>query len=152
MTKIFQTKDIDRKWYLLDASGIILGRLSTVAADILRGKSKATYSPNMDGGDNVVIINAEKVILSTEGKVAGKNYYRHSGYPGGIKKETFSEMLEKHPERIIYFAVEGMLPSNKLAENQLKRLRVYAGKEHAHTQELMEVKLTKKGEVKKENN
>lgn len=151
MTKIFQTKDIDRKWYLLDASGIILGRLATVAADILRGKNKATYTPNMDGGDNVVIINADKVILSTESKMENKTYYRHSGYPGGIKQETFGEMIEKHPERIITFAVTGMLPSNKLATSQLKRLRVYPGKDHKHTQELIKVELTKKGQIKKEN-
>jgi large subunit ribosomal protein L13 len=151
MTKIFQTKDCDRKWYLLDAQGVILGRLSTVAAEILRGKNKATYTPNMDGGDNVVIVNADKVILSTENKTENKSYYRHSGYPGGIKKETFAEAQEKHPERVIMLSVAGMLPSNKLAKDQLKRLRVYAGKDHKHTQELIPVLLDKKGQIKKEN-
>lgn len=140
-TKVYNVKDADRKWYLLDAKGIILGRLSTVAADLLRGKNKATYSPNFDGGDNVVVINASKVKLSNEAKLTGKAYYRHSGYPGGIKKETFEEAMEKHPERVIMLAVKGMLQSNKLGSQQLKRLRVYANAEHKHTQELIEIDL-----------
>lgn len=140
-TKVYQTKDADRKWYLLDAEGIILGRLSTVAVDLLRGKGKATYTPNMDSGDNVVVVNAEKVKLSKDAKIEAKTYYRHSGYPGGIKSETFREAMEKHPERVIELAVKGMLPSNKLASQQIKRLRVYAGKTHKHTQELIKVEL-----------
>lgn len=140
-TKIYNLKNEDRKWYVIDAAGAILGRLSTVAADILRGKNKATYTPNMDSGDNVIVINAAKVKLSNERKVLGKAYYRHSGYPGGIKKETFAEAMVKHPQRVITLAVKGMLPGNKLASAQLIRLRVYAGAEHKHTQELIEVDL-----------
>jgi large subunit ribosomal protein L13 len=140
-TKAYNTKAADRKWYLLNADGMILGRLSTVAADLLRGKNKVTYTPNMDGGDNVVVINASKVKLSSDRKIEGKKYYRFSGYPGGMKEETFGEAMEKHPERVIMLAVKGMLQSNKIASQQLKRLRVYAGTEHAHTQELIEVDL-----------
>lgn len=143
-TKAFNMKDADRKWYVLNAEGAILGRLATVAADILRGKNKATYTPNMDSGDNVIVLNASKVTLSTENKVEGKMYYRHSGYPGGIKKENFAEAMEKHPEKVIMLAVKGMLPVNKMRSKQLTRLRIYPGNEHAHTQEMIEVNL--KGE------
>lgn len=140
-TKVYNLKDADRKWYVLNADGAILGRLSTVAADLLRGKKKATYTPNMDCGDNVIVINAAKVKLSNETKVESKMYYRHSGYPGGIKKETFGEAMVKHPERVIMLSVKGMLQSNKLAAKQLKRLKIYAGNEHKHTQEIIEVDL-----------
>lgn len=148
-TRVFQTKDIDRKWYLLDAEEVILGRLSTVAADLLRGKGKATYTPNMDSGDNVIVVNAAKVRLSKDSKIEAKKYYRHSGYPGGIREETFAEAIEKHPERVIMLAVKGMLPSNKLGSAQLKRLKVYASGEHKHTQEVKKVNL-EKGIVKKD--
>jgi large subunit ribosomal protein L13 len=140
-TKAYNTKAADRKWYLLNADGMILGRLSTVIADLLRGKNKVTYTPNMDGGDNVIVINASKVKLSNDRKIEGKKYYRFSGYPGGMKEETFGEAMEKHPERVIMLAVKGMLQSNKLASQQLKRLRVYADAEHRHTQELIEIDL-----------
>jgi large subunit ribosomal protein L13 len=140
-TKAYDTKDIDRKWYVLNADGMILGRLSTVAADLLRGKNKVTYTPNMDGGDNVIVINASKVKLSNDRKIEGKKYYRFSGYPGGMKEETFGEAMEKHPERVIMLAVKGMLQVNKMASQQLKRLRIYPGSEHRHTQELIEVDL-----------
>jgi len=143
-TKVFSTKDENRKWYLLNAEDIILGRLSTVAAELLRGKGKTTYSPNFDGGDNVVVINAQKVALSTESKYEKKTYYRHSGFMGGIKKEAFKEANEKHPEKIITLAVRGMLPKNKLASGQLKRLRVYAGENHKHTQEMIQIDLKEK--------
>lgn len=145
-TKTFQVKDADRKWYLLDARGVILGRLSTVVADLLRGKGKPTYSPNVDGGDNVVVINASKIKLSKDSKLIDKKYYRHSGYPGGLKTETFEEAMVKHPERVIELAVKGMLQNNKLGTEQLGRLRIYAGEDHKHTQELTEINL--KGEVK----
>lgn len=145
-TKVYNLKDADRKWYVLDASGMILGRLSTVVADLLRGKQKSTYTPNMDSGDNIIVLNASKVKLSNDRKIDGKVYYRHSGYPGGIKQETFGEAMEKHPERVIMLAVKGMLPKNKMAQKQMKRLRVYAGSEHMHTQELILVDL--KGEIK----
>jgi large subunit ribosomal protein L13 len=140
-TKVFNTKDADRKWYVLDAEGIILGRLATVAADLLRGKGKATYTPNMDSGDNVVVINASKVKLSKESKIEDKTYFRHTGYPGGIRQETFKEAMEKHPERVIELAVKGMLQKNRLGDAQAKRLRIYADAEHKHTQELINVNL-----------
>jgi large subunit ribosomal protein L13 len=140
-TKAYNTKAIDRKWYILNADGMILGRFSTVIADLLRGKNKVTYTPNMDGGDNVIVINASKVKLSSDRKIDGKKYYRFSGYPGGMKEETFGEAMEKHPERVIMLAVKGMLQSNKLASEQLKRLRVYPGTDHRHTQELIEIDL-----------
>jgi len=143
-TKIYPVKDADRKWYVLDAKGAILGRLSVKAADLLRGKNKPTYSPNVDGGDNVIVLNAAKIKLSNENKYEDKKYYRHSGYPGGIKEETFAEAIEKHPERVIMLAVKGMLQNNKLGSAQLKRLRVYAGAEHVHTQELINVDLKEK--------
>lgn len=140
-TKSFQTKDADRKWYVVDASGQILGRTATVVADLLRGKGKPTYTPNDDSGDNVVVINASKVKLSKDSKLLSKKYYRHSGYIGGIKEETFEEAMTKHPERVIELAVKGMLQKNKMAEKQMTRLRVYAGGEHKHTQELIPVQL-----------
>jgi large subunit ribosomal protein L13 len=138
-TKIYQTRDADRTWYVIDAKGIILGRLAVVAADLLRGKNKPTYSPNVDGGDNVIVLNASKIKLSTDAKYEDKKYYRHSGYLGGMREESFNEAIEKHPERVIMLAVKGMLQNNKLGSAQLKRLRVYPGTEHAHTQELMNV-------------
>lgn len=143
-TKIYQVKDADRNWYVLDAKGIILGRLAVKVADILRGKNKSTYSPNVDGGDNVIVLNAAKVKLSSENKYEDKKYFTHSGYHGGIKEESFNEAIEKHPERVIMLAVKGMLQNNKLGTSQLKRLRVYAGTEHAHTQELTNIDLKEK--------
>jgi large subunit ribosomal protein L13 len=140
-TKVYNTKDADRKWYVIDAKDAILGRLATVAADLLRGKGKVTYTPNMDGGDNVVVINAAEVALSSERKRTDKTYYRHSFYPGGIKSETFEEAIEKHPEKVIELAVRGMLQKNKMASMQLKRLRIYPGNEHKHTQEMINVNL-----------
>lgn len=132
-TKAYNTKDGDRKWYLVDASDLILGRLSTVVADVLTGKNKPTYTANMDSGDNVVVINAGKVKLSSDAKKIGKKYFRHSGYPGGIKQETFEEAMGKHPQEVIKRAVRGMLPKNKLQDVRMTRLRVFAGSEHTHT-------------------
>lgn len=140
-TKTYTTKNMDRKWYVLDADGIILGRLATVAADLLRGKNKVTYSPNVDGGDNVIVLNASKVKLSKDSKLTDKMYFRHSGYPGGIKSESFAEAMEKHPEKVILAAVKGMLQDNKLGSAQLTRLRVYKDADHKHTQELTNVDL-----------
>ena len=143
-TKIYQVKDSDRKWYLVDAKGAILGRLATQIADLLRGKNKATYSPNVDGGDNIIVINSEKIELSTEAKKANKTHYWHTGYPGGIKQETFEETMEKHPERAIERAVSRMLPKNKLATKQMTRLKIYVGSKHPHTQKLIEYKIKEK--------
>ncbi|MDD3678888.1 MAG: 50S ribosomal protein L13 [Patescibacteria group bacterium] len=135
-TDVYNLKDADRKWYVVDASGEVLGRLATRVADILRGKNKPIYTPNLDVGDNVIVLNAAKVVLSREAKKGQKKYYRHSGYPGGIKEESFEEAIAKHPERVIELAIKGMMPKNKLAKVQKKRLKVYSGADHPHTQEL----------------
>lgn len=140
-TKAYLTKDKDRAWHSIDADGQILGRLATIAADLLRGKHKTTYTPNLDSGDNVVILNAAKVKLSNDRKLTGKIYYRHSGYPGGIKQETFEEAMTKHPEKVIFKAVKGMVPSTKQGKAQLTRLRVYKDANHKHTQEMQVVKM-----------
>jgi large subunit ribosomal protein L13 len=123
--------DIDRKWYLIDAQGKILGRLATEVASILRGKKKPNFSPHMDNGDNVVIINAEKIMVTGK-KRDQKLYYHHSGYPGGLRARTFAELQSSKPEQIIRLAVKGMLPHNRLGRQMLKKLRIYAGSEHPH--------------------
>lgn len=120
-----------RKWYVVDASGQVLGRLSTRVATVLRGKHKPAYTPHVDGGDHVIVINAKRVVL-TGRKLKEKVYYRHSGYPGGIRAQTAEEMLRKHPERLIEKAVKGMLPKNSLGRAMFKKLKVYAGPEHKH--------------------
>ncbi len=119
---------IERKWYFIDANGKILGRLATKVANILYGKKKVNYTPNLDMGDYVVVINANKVEL-TGRKKEQKTYYSHSGYPGGIKSITFDKLQEKQPEKIIFKAVSGMMPKNKLAKQALARLRVYQDEE-----------------------
>jgi large subunit ribosomal protein L13 len=141
ITKVKITKNENRKWYLVDADGAILGRISTVIADLLRGKGKPSYSPNLDSGDNVIVINAGGVELSKESNKEKKTYYRHSGFPGGIKQETFREAMEKHPEKVVFDSVKGMMPKNKLAKSQLTRLKVYAGGEHPHTQEIIKIEV-----------
>ena len=122
---------IDRKWYVVDAEGKTLGRLASEIATILRGKNKPTYTPHIDTGDNVIVINAEKIKVTGK-KLDQKVYYRHSGYVGGIKETTLKEMLNKHPERVIEFAVKGMLPKGPLGRQMIKKLHVYAGAEHNH--------------------
>ncbi|PZF62278.1 50S ribosomal protein L13 [Curtobacterium sp. MCBD17_034] len=133
MTRTFSPKpaDVQPKWLVIDATDVVLGRLASHAAALLRGKHKATFAPHMDMGDFVIIINAEKVAL-TGSKLAQKTYYRHSGYPGGITATTYPEMLEKHPTRAVEKAIRGMLPKNSLGRAQLKKLKVYAGPEHPH--------------------
>jgi large subunit ribosomal protein L13 len=123
--------DRERNWLLVDAEGQTLGRLATQLADALRGKRKPTYTPHVDTGDFVVVINAEKISV-TGAKLHEKMYYRHSGYPGGLKKRTLNDMLERRPEEVIRLAVRGMLPKNRLARKQLTKLKVYAGPEHPH--------------------
>lgn len=130
-TTITKAADIERKWYVVDASKYTLGRLSAKVASILRGKHKPTFVPFLDCGDNVIVINAEKVKV-TGNKLHDKVYVRHSGYIGGVKKETLKEMLEKHPERAIEHAVKGMLPKGALGHKMYKKLHVYAGAEHGH--------------------
>ena len=124
--------EISRRWVLFDASELPLGRLSTMIATYLTGKYKPTYTPHMDGGDYVVVINAAKLVVTGD-KETGKIYYHHSGFPGGIKDASLKEVREKFPERIIEEAVKGMLPKNKLQAERLKRLRIFAGSEHSHT-------------------
>ena len=121
----------ERNWVLVDASGKTLGRLATRIADTLRGKRKPEYTPHMDTGDFVVVVNAEKIAV-TGNKRQQKLYHRHSGYPGGLRTRTLEEMLERRPEEVIRLAVKGMLPRNRLGRQQLRKLRVYAGPEHPH--------------------
>jgi large subunit ribosomal protein L13 len=123
--------EIERKWYLVDAQGKVLGRLATEIASILRGKKKPIFSPHMDTGDNVVVINAEKVVVTGK-KREQKLYRHHSGYPGGLQEKTFADLLERKPEQIVRLAVKGMLPHNRLGRRMLRKLRVYAGSNHPH--------------------
>lgn len=120
-----------RDWYVVDAEGKTLGRLATQIADMLRGKRKPEYTPHCDTGDFVVVINAEKVRV-TGRKMEQKRYWRHSGYPGGIRSRTLAEMLDRQPEEVLRKAVKGMIPRNKLGRAQLRKLKVYAGTEHPH--------------------
>lgn len=124
--------EVERKWVLIDAEGQTLGRLATRAAMILRGKTKPQYTPNADTGDFVVVINADKVLL-TGTKADHKQYWRHSGYLGGLKIESFHDAMAKHPERVIEHAIKGMLPKTTLGRKQGMKLKVYAGPEHPHT-------------------
>ena len=123
--------EVQRRWFLVDAEGQTLGRLASQIADALRGKRKSSYTPHIDTGDFVVVVNAEKIAV-TGNKRVDKKYYRHSGYPGGIKERSLNDMLERRPEEVIRRAVRGMLPKNKLAAAQLRKLKVYAGPEHPH--------------------
>lgn len=131
--KTYSTKaaDIQREWHVIDASGQVLGRLATRVARLLMGKHKPYFVPNLDTGDYVIIINADKIVL-TGSKASQKTYYRHSGYPGGFKSITFDKLMDAHPTRAIEYAVKGMLPRNKLGAQMLKKLKVYAGAEHPH--------------------
>ncbi len=131
--------DIDKKWVLVDADGIVLGRMASQIALILLGKHKPSYTPHMDCGDNVVVINAGKVKLTGK-KLTDKIYYRHTGYPGGIKERRAGEILAgKHPERVVRKAIERMIPGGPLGRQQIKNLRVYAGAEHPHEAQNPEV-------------
>ncbi len=134
MIKTHYTKpsEVEAQWHIVDAEGLVLGRLATRIASILRGKHKPTYSQSVDTGDHVVVVNAEKVVL-TRTKGDQKVYRHHTGYPGGLKETTFNEMVAKHPDRVIESAVRGMLPKSRLGRAQLKKLKVYAGPEHKHT-------------------
>jgi len=130
-TFVAKPSDRQRDWYVVDANGKTLGRLSTQIAEVLRGKRKPTYTPHIDTGDFVIVVNAEKVAV-TGNKRAAKLYHRHSGYPGGLRTRTFEEMITRRPEEIIRLAVKGMMPRNRLARKQLTKLKVYAGPEHPH--------------------
>jgi large subunit ribosomal protein L13 len=123
--------DITRAWHVIDATDVVLGRLASQAAILLRGKHKPTFAPHMDTGDFVVIVNAEKIAVA-QSKRDNEFVYRHSGYPGGLRQRTLAEQLQRRPEEVIRKAVKGMLPKNRLAAAQLKKLKVYAGPEHPH--------------------
>ncbi|MBI4042142.1 MAG: 50S ribosomal protein L13 [Deltaproteobacteria bacterium] len=131
-TYLAQAGKVQKKWYEIDAAGHVLGRLSTQIANILRGKHRPEYTPHVDAGEFVVVVNAEKVRL-TGRKWDGKRYYRHSGYPGGLKFQTAREVRNRYPERLIMAAVRNMLPNNRLGRQLLKKLKVYTGPEHPHT-------------------
>ncbi len=124
--------EIKRDWWLLDASSLTLGKLAVIIADKLMGKSKITYTPHIDNGDYVVVINAKNIKVTGD-KMVQKKYYRHSGYPGGIKELKLEEVIEKDPSRVIKEAVKGMMPKNKLAADRLARLKIFNGAEHPHT-------------------
>ena len=131
--KTYQAKplEVEREWLVIDAKDQVLGRVATKAAQLLKGKHKPQYTPHVDTGDFVIIINADKIRV-TGTKASSKEYYRHSGYPGGLKCETFAEAMQKHPERVIEHAVKGMLPKNTLGRAMGKKLKVYTGSEHPH--------------------
>ncbi|MCW2966471.1 MAG: ribosomal protein [Solirubrobacteraceae bacterium] len=130
-TYVSNPTDRQRDWLVVDATGLTLGRLATRIATALRGKHKPEYTPHVDTGDFVIVVNAEKISV-TGNKLADKKYYRHSGYPGGLKVRTLAEQLERRPEEVIRKAVKGMLPRNRLARKQLTKLKVYAGPDHPH--------------------
>jgi large subunit ribosomal protein L13 len=130
-TYVATPSERERNWLVVDATGKTLGRLATQIADVLRGKRKPEYTPHIDVGDFVVVVNAEKVSV-TGNKLQAKLYRRHSGYPGGLRSRTLAEMLERRPEEVIRLAVKGMLPRNRLGRAQLRKLKVYAGPDHPH--------------------
>jgi len=132
ITKFIKTEDADRKWHVIDANDVVLGRLAAKAATIIRGKHKPIFTPNMDTGDFVIVINAEKIKLTGK-REQMKTYFTHSMYPGGVKMKTFSELISKKPEYVITHAVKGMLPKSRLGKKLIKKLKVYAGSEHPHS-------------------
>jgi large subunit ribosomal protein L13 len=133
MMKTYSAKagEVTRNWYVVDAANMNLGRLATTIATRLIGKHKPMYTPNIDAGDNVIVVNAAKITV-TGNKLSDKKYYRHSGYPGGIKETSLEKLMQTHPERAIQQAVKGMLPKNRLQAPRMARLKVYAGAEHPH--------------------
>ncbi|MFA5523657.1 MAG: 50S ribosomal protein L13 [Tissierellales bacterium] len=135
---VAKPNEIERKWYIIDADGKTLGRISTEIASILRGKHKPIFTPHVDTGDYVIVINAEKVVLTGK-KLEQKAYRYHTGYPGGLKEVPYSKLIEKNPEKIISLAVKGMLPKNSLGRSMFKKLKVYKGSEHKHEAQKPEV-------------
>ena len=130
-TKVAKKEDVTRDWYLVDVDNKVLGRVATQIANVLRGKNKPTFTPSVDTGDFVVVVNAAKIALTGK-KFADKTYYHHSGYVGGLKEISAGKLIEKKPEELIKKAVKGMLPKNKLARHMLKKLKIYAGEAHPH--------------------
>lgn len=135
---IAKPNEVERKWYLIDAEGKVLGRLASEVASILRGKNKPTYTPHVDTGDFVIIVNADKVKLTGK-KLDQKEYRYHTGYPGGLKAIPYRRLMEKNPEKAIHLAVRGMLPKNRLGRKMIKKLKVYSGPEHNHQAQKPEV-------------
>jgi large subunit ribosomal protein L13 len=136
-TYVVKEADIERKWILVDAEGQNLGRLASRIAQVLKGKHKPTYSPHLDGGDYVIVVNADKIAV-TGRKMDQKMYYRHTGYPGGIRETNLRGLLDRHPTHALKFAVRGMLPKNRLGRRMIKKLKIYAGPEHPHQAQLPE--------------
>jgi large subunit ribosomal protein L13 len=130
-TEVAKKETVNHQWFVVDAENVVLGRLATQVANVLRGKHKPIFTPSVDTGDFVVVVNAEKIAL-TGNKAANKTYYSHSGFPGGIKSITAAELLTKKPEDLLRKAVRGMLPKNKLARHMLKKLKIYSGGDHPH--------------------
>ena len=130
--------EVERKWYVVDAEGKTLGRMASEVAAILRGKNKPTFTPHVDCGDYVIVINAEKVVVTGK-KRQEKIYKRHTGYPGGLRELTFEQLMEKHPEEVVKHAIKGMMPTGKLGRQMYKKLKVYAGPEHKHEAQKPEV-------------
>ncbi|HHW54450.1 MAG: 50S ribosomal protein L13 [bacterium] len=137
-TYMAKPREIQRKWYILDAAGKPLGRLATEAARILRGKHKPIYTPHIDTGDHVIVINAEKVVL-TGNKLKQKEYIRHSGYPGGLKRTKYEKLMQQKPEFVVEKAIKGMLPHNRLGRAMARKLRVYRGPDHKHQAQVPEI-------------
>ena len=127
-----KASDVERSWHVVDAEGLVLGRLATEVANILRGKHKPTFTPNIDMGDHVIIVNADKVVL-TSGKAEKKLVHRHSGYPGGLKSETYADKMARKPEQAVMDTIRGMLPKTRLGRAQISKLKVYAGPTHPHS-------------------
>jgi len=144
--KTYSTKaaEIERKWHLIDASGVTLGKLAVKVAGLIMGKHKPIFASHLDTGDYVIVINASKVKVTGK-KLTEKMYYRHSMYPGGLKSETLGEMLQKHPDRVIIHAVKGMLPHNRLGKAMIKKLKVYADDKHPHEAQLSGVNIPEGG-------
>ena len=128
-----KASEIQRDWYVVDAEGMILGRLATEVARVLRGKHKPTFSPHIDTGDHVIVINADKVVMSGSSKAEDKRVWRHSGYPGGIKSQSYADLLDRKPAEAVRGTIRGMLPKGPLGRKQVSKLKVYAGPEHPHT-------------------
>lgn len=143
-TQFAKREEVERKWYVVDAKDMVLGRLASKIATYLRGKTKPIFTPNVDTGDFVIVVNAEKIRLTGK-KLDKKIYYHHTGYPGGLKEQTARERLSKSPEKMIIDAVKGMLPKNRLGRAMLKKLKVYRGNEHPHAAQKPELLTLQKG-------
>ena len=131
-TTIVNSNDVQREWFVIDAEGQTIGRLATRIATVLRGKHKVTFTPHVDGGDYVIVLNADKIVFTGK-KLDQKKYYKYSGYMGGLRSWTARELMNTYPERIVESAVKGMLPKNRLARQMIKKLKIYSGSEHAHS-------------------